>query len=75
MRTARSASPLDCGYYGLDVRCDMLYVEQKVANASPENCGPLSLTMVDGKPCAAKMRCRCLTTATDVVAVSGMISR
>ena len=52
--TVFSATPLDCGYPGLDVMCSNPQVLANSAKSFEEYCGPLSDLTISGIPCHAK---------------------
>ena len=53
--TARSALPLACGIFGLDVTCLNEYSLENSSNSVETNCGPLSDLKISGIPCLANM--------------------
>lgn len=55
VRICRSMKPLDLGYLGDEVVWSNDHSRANLSNASPENCGPLSLMSFVGMPCSAKI--------------------
>ena len=53
--TVRSASPLACGSFWLDVTCVNNYSFENSSNSAETNCGPLSDLKISGIPCLANM--------------------
>ena len=70
--TVFSASPLDCGYPGLDAMC---LKSQDAAKSDDAYCGPLSLMAVSGMQWRAKWADSFCMTAADVVEVSSSSSK
>ena len=68
--TALSTNPLLCGYLGLLVTWWKPYSEENCLKVLQLNCGPLSVTSVDGIPCHPKIDLRAFTIVVEVVLCS-----
>ena len=65
--TARSAWPFEAGWYGETLVCLTPFFERKFSNSALVKLGPLSLTMVSGRPWVAKISFNFTIVAADVV--------
>ena len=64
----RSAIPLERGYLGEEVICEIPHSSHMVAYGRPTNCGPLSDTLSLGTP--NKLNVAAIFRATDALEVS-----
>ena len=71
--TALSANPFEAGWYGAVCVCVTPFVFKKSSNSSLVNTAPLSVTILSGRPCVAKMTLSFSIVAADVAAWTGMI--